>query len=108
MTPEPLVYTVPAVAARLGIDVDTVYRLISGGHLTARRLHPKGHLRILAMDLAAYLDALPAEPVRTAEREPEPAVVEAPAPKRDRRRVVRLLDPFAGGGACELGAEEAL
>lgn len=102
MSPDRLVYTVPQAAELIGIDADTVYVLIKRGHLTARRLHATGHLRILATDLGAYLASLTAEPTVTSEPKPK-AEAPKPQPKRDRRRVVRLLDVFKApaGAACK-------
>ena len=51
----PVLLTIAEVAARMGISKLAVYRRISGGDLRAIRISSKA-LRVLELDLQAYLD----------------------------------------------------
>ena len=51
----PVLLTISEVAARMGISKLSVYRRISGGDLRAIRISSKA-LRVLELDLQAYLD----------------------------------------------------
>lgn len=47
--------TIPQVADALGYTRQHVYNLINSGHLVARRLTERGHLRIDSDDLEAFI-----------------------------------------------------
>lgn len=91
-----LIYTIPQAADELGYDSDTVYRFIADGLLVARRLRPRGHLRIAHADLVAFVaSAEPVVPLAGTDAPPEPASVPVRLVKPSRQRVVRLVEPFA-------------
>ena len=48
--------TIPQVADALGYTRQHVYNLINSGHLVARRLTDRGHLRVDSDDLANFID----------------------------------------------------
>ena len=39
----------------MGVDKSTVYRFLNSTALTACRLHPKAHMKVLAVDVHAYM-----------------------------------------------------
>ena len=39
----------------MGVDKSTVYRFLNSTALTACRLHPKAHIKVLAVDVHAYM-----------------------------------------------------
>ena len=39
----------------MGVDKSTVYRFLNSTALTACRLHPKAHMKILAVDVHAFM-----------------------------------------------------
>ena len=47
--------TIPQVADALGYTRQHVYNLIHSGHLVARRLTERGHLRVDSDDLEAFI-----------------------------------------------------
>lgn len=87
---ERLVYTIPEAAEVLRYDRETVYDLIASGALVARRLRPRGHLRILGSDLQAFLASAAAVVATDAPDGPAPTPITAPR-KSSRQRVVRRI-----------------
>jgi len=39
----------------MGVDKSTVYRFLNSTALTACRLHPKAHMKVLAVDVHAFM-----------------------------------------------------
>jgi hypothetical protein len=66
--PERLLYSTREAEAILGISHATLYRLIGAGRLDARKVAAR--TVITAASIAAFVDALPAAPVRTTGQRP--------------------------------------
>jgi len=48
-------YSIEKTAKIMGVDKSTVYRFLNSTALTACRLHPKAHMKVLAVDVHAYM-----------------------------------------------------
>jgi DNA-binding LacI/PurR family transcriptional regulator len=48
-------YSIEKTAKIMGVDKSTVYRFLNSTALTACRLHPKAHIKVLAVDVHAYM-----------------------------------------------------
>ena len=48
-------YSIEKTAKIMGVDKSTVYRFLNSTALTACRLHPKAHMKVLAVDVHAFM-----------------------------------------------------
>ena len=48
-------YSIEKTAKIMGVDKSTVYRFLNNTPLTACRLHPKAHMKVLAVDVHAFM-----------------------------------------------------
>lgn len=90
--PRPI-YTVVQLTEYLGRSEDFIRAEIRDGNLRARK--QRSLTVITADDLGAYLEGLAVATVFASAAEAKTSPAPTPALKRGRRRIVRLLDPYA-------------